>query len=94
MKICVTGNPNFGIALELANLYPDATFICRDSGYDLTTDIGRERCAAAAVKHDVFINNSALWKFNQTILLDIVYKTAININKIYTLLMLEVLLTE
>lgn len=81
MKLAITGNPDFGIASELAYLYPEATFYCRDSGFDLTTEEGQQKCAASAIKHDVFINNSALWKFNQTVLLDLVYKAACNINK-------------
>ena len=78
MRICITGNPSFGIAKELADIYPAATFISRSTGYDLTTGKDQERCAELCLQHDVFINNSALWKFNQTVLLDAVYKKCTN----------------
>ena len=77
MKICITGNPAVGIAKELVAIYPAATFISRSTGYDLTTARDQERCAEVCLQHDVFINNSALWKFNQTVLLDTVYKKCI-----------------
>jgi NADP-dependent 3-hydroxy acid dehydrogenase YdfG len=77
MRILITGNPNVGLAQSLSILYPDATFICRNTGYDLTTTKGQEACADLVLDSDVFINNSALWKFNQTVLLDIVYKKCV-----------------
>ena len=73
-KVCITGNPATGMAKELALIYPNATFISRSTGYDLTTARDQERCADICLEHDVFINSSALWKFNQTVLLDTVYK--------------------
>jgi NADP-dependent 3-hydroxy acid dehydrogenase YdfG len=73
-KILITGNKEFGLAKELYNLYPDAEFLSRTSGYDLTSSEGQRRCAERVLKADVFINCSALWKFNQTVLLDTVYK--------------------
>lgn len=74
MRICATGNPNFGLARELRNLYPDTVFFSRASGYDLTSQSDQLRLADDILGYDVFINNSALWKFNQTVLLDMVYK--------------------
>lgn len=79
-KICITGNPTFGIAKELHALYPSATFASRSSGYDLTTRDGQDRLADLATMHDVFVNCAALWKFNQTVLLDAVYKKACESN--------------
>ena len=79
-NILITGNPLFGIAKDLASLYPDATFVSRATGYDLTTAKDQDRCAELCLQHDVFVNNSALWKFNQTVLLDIVYKKCVEIN--------------
>jgi NADP-dependent 3-hydroxy acid dehydrogenase YdfG len=77
MKICITGNKDQGLAGSLYKIYPDASFICRSTGYDLTTTKGHETCANLVLEHDVFINNSALWKFNQTLLLDTVYKKCV-----------------
>jgi NADP-dependent 3-hydroxy acid dehydrogenase YdfG len=74
MRILVTGNPERGLAKELFKLYPSATFISRSTGHDLTTSKGQEYCANLALKNDVIINCSALWKFNQTVLLDAIYK--------------------
>ena len=74
MKILVTGNPNKGLAAEIAKLYPDATFASRVNGFDLTTKDGYKKIMDIITEYDVFINSSALWKFNQTLLLDAVYK--------------------
>ena len=74
MKILVAGNKNFGLAAELFKLYPDAFFASRTTGFDLTANDDQKRLANLALEYDVFINCSALWKFNQTVLLDAVYK--------------------
>ena len=74
MKILVAGNKNFGLAAELFKLYPDAFFASRTSGFDLTANDDQKRLADLVLEYDVFINCSALWKFNQTVLLDAVYK--------------------
>ena len=74
MKILVAGNKNYGLAAELFKLYPDAFFASRTSGFDLTANDDQKRLADLVLEYDVFINCSALWKFNQTVLLDAVYK--------------------
>ena len=73
-KILIAGNKDFGLAKELYDLYPDAEFLSRSTGYDLTASRDQQRCAERVLDFDVFINCSALWKFNQTVLLDTVYK--------------------
>ncbi len=73
-KILIAGNKDFGLAKELYNLYPEAEFLSRSTGYDLTSSDGQRRCAERVLEADIFINCSALWKFNQTVLLDAVYK--------------------
>ena len=75
MKILVAGNKNFGLAAELYKLYPDAFFASRTSGFDLTKNDDQKKLAELVLEYDIFINCSALYKFNQTVLLDIVYKT-------------------
>lgn len=81
MRICIAGNPNYGLAAGLRTLYPDSSFASRSNGYDLTKADGQERLVELAMDHDVFVNCSALWKFNQTVLLDAVYRKACDKNK-------------
>ena len=69
----ITGNKEKGLAAELAKLYPDAVFCSRETGYDLSKKVDQEKLALDILDHDVFINCSALYKFNQTTLLNIVY---------------------
>ena len=70
----ITGNEEFGLAAELKKLFPEAVMISRSTGYDLSTTNDRNLLANLALKHDVFINCSALYKFNQTLVLESVYK--------------------
>lgn len=76
-KILIAGNKEFGLAKELYRLYPDAEFLSRSTGYDLTASRDQLRCAERVLEFDIFINCSALWKFNQTVLLDAVYKKCV-----------------
>jgi NADP-dependent 3-hydroxy acid dehydrogenase YdfG len=79
MKILVTGNPNKDLAKELLAIYPTAVFVSRETGIDLTTSDGHRKLANMSVEFDVFINSSALWKFNQTVLLDSIYKKCLEV---------------
>lgn len=76
MKILVAGNSEYGLAESIKNSLQDhdVTFLSRSHGYDLTKAEQQTRFAEAAVEHDVVILCSALWKFNQTLLLDATYK--------------------
>jgi len=77
MKIICTGNPEFGVAKQIAERFPDTTFVSRTGwGYDLTQDSYKHKLAEKALKYDVFINCSALWHYHQTMLLDVVFKSA------------------
>ena len=78
----ITGNKTKGLAKELFKLYPNAIFCSRETGYDLVTKEGRDRFANEAIMHDIIILNSALWQFQQTVLLDVVYKELVNAEKI------------
>ena len=82
MKILVAGNKNYGLAAELFKLYPDAFFASRTSGFDLTKNDDQKKLADLTLDYDIFINCSALHKFNQTVLLDQIYKSCID-NKHY-----------
>lgn len=75
-RILITGNREKGLSKELANIWPDATFVSRASGYDLSNPDQITRVAETCLFYDVFINNSALWKFNQVLMLDNAYKVA------------------
>lgn len=70
----ITGNPQHGLAKSLYKLYPDAIFCSRSIGIDLCTQEGQRAFSKMAIHHDVVIINSALWHFQQTVLLDVVYK--------------------
>lgn len=70
----VTGNPKEGVAQALHKLYPDAEYVSRATGLDLTETDHMFEFANMCTTHDQIIINSALWRFHQTILLDIVYK--------------------
>jgi hypothetical protein len=80
-KIIISGNKNLGLAGELYNLYPNAVFCSRETNYELTKSADQERFAELSVDFDKIIICSALWKFNQTVLLDTVYKKSVNANK-------------
>ena len=69
----ISGNPSFGIAAELYKLYPSAVFASRHNGFDLTSHEGQTKFAELSREHNEIIICSALWKFNQTVLLDKVY---------------------
>ena len=69
----ITGNNTEGLAASLAKIYPDAEFISRSTGFDLATKKDQERLGELVCNHEVFVNCAALYKFNQTTLLNIVY---------------------
>jgi NADP-dependent 3-hydroxy acid dehydrogenase YdfG len=76
--ILCTGNPEEGVASAIAKRWPDTVFVGRTTwGYDLTENGYRNKLAEKALNFDVFINCSALWHFNQTMVLDTVYKEAL-----------------
>lgn len=79
--ILITGNPQQGLAKSLSKLYPDAVFASRSNGYDLTSDNGRNKFLELVEKADIIINNSALFRFNQTVLLDMIYKKCLELRK-------------
>jgi NADP-dependent 3-hydroxy acid dehydrogenase YdfG len=69
----ITGNKTEGVAGALAKLYPDAEFCSRQNGFDFGRKADQERLADLVCHHDIFVNCAALFKFNQTTLLNIVY---------------------
>ena len=77
MRILITGNRDKGLASAFAQTWPTATFVSRSTGYDLTKEAARDLVSDLTLQHDVFINCSALWQFNQTLLLENVYKKCV-----------------
>ena len=75
-KILVAGNNNYGLAAGLKESLEEhnINFISRSCGYDLTKAEQQQRFADLSVDYDVVILCSALWKFNQTLLLEATYK--------------------
>jgi hypothetical protein len=74
MKILISGNREFGLAKSLYTLYPQAEFASRSNGYDLCSHDGLQDFAELATHADVVVINAALWRFQQTVVLDAVYK--------------------
>lgn len=77
----VSGNKDFGVAGALYKIYPDAVYASRATGYELTRSEDQERFAETALEHDVIVICSALWKFQQTVLLDVVHKKLVEQKK-------------
>tara|TARA_B100001094_G_scaffold331898_1_gene401826 strand:+ start:978 stop:1526 length:549 start_codon:yes stop_codon:yes gene_type:complete len=74
----ITGNKTYGLAKSLHKMYPNAVFCSRETGYELTKTDHMFEFANECTKHDIIIINSALWRFHQTVLLDLVYKALRN----------------
>jgi len=77
MRVLISGNEYKGlsaaIGLQLEHL--EMTYASRSTGYELTSSDAQERFAQLALEHDVIIICAALWKFQQTVLLECVSKT-------------------
>lgn len=76
MKILITGNKEKGLAAAMSNslVDHDVEFASRANGWELTRGDQQQTFAEKSLNYDVVILNSALWKFNQTLLLEAVYK--------------------
>lgn len=58
-KVLCTGNPeHIGIAMEIKKLFPDATFVSRTNGFDLSTDAGLAKLRTVIKEHNVIVNNA------------------------------------
>ena len=73
-KILVAGNPNYGIAKAIAERWPVADFASRSNDYDLCDEQARQSFAEKSLQYDVVICCSALWRFQQSLVLDQVWK--------------------
>jgi len=84
MKILISGNPAYGLAeaLDTELTEHELTFVSRTTHkLDLTKTEHQQVFADMSIDYDVVIINSALWKFNQTLLLEAVYKKLKTENK-------------
>tara|TARA_Y100001936_G_C15944387_1_gene596558 strand:- start:393 stop:956 length:564 start_codon:yes stop_codon:yes gene_type:complete len=80
-EIMMTGNPNYGLAEKFSEVCPQTEFVSRTNSYDLCTKEGRDIIAKASLEYDVFVNSSALHQFNQTLVLETVWKRWKDYNK-------------
>ena len=73
-EIMMTGNPNYGLAQKFAEVCPQTEFASRSNGYNLCDGNSRVKLAMESLHYDVFINSSALHQFNQTLMLECIWK--------------------
>ena len=78
----ISGNKDYGLAQQLSLMYPHAQLCSRSTGYDLCDLEQQQQFAELAREHQQIIICSALWHFEQTVLLDTVYKACKNHNKL------------
>ena len=76
----ITGNKNKSLANSIYKLFPDATFCSRETGFDLTDRQSQQKFANMCLDHDTIINCAALWRFEQTNLLEAIYKECVQNN--------------
>jgi hypothetical protein len=74
----VAGNKKYGVAEGLCKIYPDALYCSRTTGYDFEEKDSVNEFAKESTHHNEIILVSALWKFQQTLLLENVFKTNMN----------------
>jgi hypothetical protein len=79
-KILITGNRDYGLCKEICNLFDsvdgcDYHTVSRSNDWRLDNAEGQERLAQYFIDEEfnVFINNSAMWKFQQTLLAETMY---------------------
>jgi len=87
-KILITGSRNYGLCEAICNLFdtmPDIEYetASRSNGYHLDTNDGQKKLAEKYIEgdFDIFINNSAIWKFQQVIVVESVYNAMEEANR-------------
>ena len=87
-KILITGSRKYGLCEAICNLFdtiPDIEYetASRSNGYHLDTNDGQKKLAEKYIEgdFDVFINNSAIWKFQQVIVVEAVYNAMEEANR-------------
>lgn len=79
-KILITGSRKYGLCEAMCNLFdtmPDIEYetASRSNGIHLDTAEGQRQLAEYYIKgnFDIFINNSAIWKFQQVMIVECVF---------------------
>jgi|TARA_B100000929_G_scaffold290855_1_gene286259 hypothetical protein len=85
-KILITGSRKYGLCEAICNLfdsinqeyiYPEIEYetASRSNGYNLETAAGQNKLAKHYIKgnFDIFINNSAIWKFHQVMIAECMF---------------------
>jgi hypothetical protein len=87
-KILITGSRKYGLCEAMCNLFdtmPDIEYetASRSNGYHLDTNDGQKKLAEKYIEgdFDIFINNSAIWKFQQVIVVESVYNAMEEANR-------------
>ena len=80
MKILVTGNPNFGVAESIGKIYPNAKFVTKSGGFDLTSPVKQKELCDIALDYDVFVLCAYIPNFVPNIILQKVYDACKNNN--------------
>ena len=79
-KILITGSRNYGLCEAICNLFdtlPDIEYetASRSNGFNLDNSDGYSKLANYYIDgdFDIFINNSAIWKFHQVMIVESVF---------------------
>ena len=79
-NVLITGNRDYGLCKSICNLFftvddINYTTVSRSNGWNLDVGPEQKRLADYFVdnKFDIFINNSAIWKFHQIMIAEQVY---------------------
>lgn len=84
MKIIITGNPNYGIAQSINDIFIEhkLSFFSKNyNGYNLTDSDKILEFAEKSLEYDVFINNARLTQYNQVKLYETVYHKWASVKK-------------
>lgn len=87
-KVLITGNRNYGLCKAICDLFDtvdniDYSTASRSTGWDLDKQSEQDRLATHFVddNFNIFINNAAIWKYQQTLMLETMYQYMIDKNK-------------
>ena len=87
-RILITGSRTYGLCEAICNLFdtmPDIEYetASRINGYFLDTSEGQKKLAESYIEgnFDIFINNSAIWKFQQVMIVESVYNAMEEANR-------------
>ena len=87
-KILITGSRKYGLCEAMCKLFDTMSGIeyetaSRSNGYQLDTSEGQKKLAERYIEgdFDIFINNSAIWKFQQVMIVEAVYNVMEEANR-------------